>query len=75
MNSVGPDGLTTFISLDESQQILILAQLMYGYGYVTTFAFEYEKTALECGLHDYEQVCIFYVGFNAILTTIIHISK
>lgn len=56
LNSEGPEGLTTFINLDESNQILVLAQLMYGYGYVTPFAFEYEKTALDCGLFDYEKV-------------------
>jgi len=56
LNSEGPSGLTTFINLPESNQILILAQLMYGYGYVAPFALEYEKTALDCGLFDYEQV-------------------
>jgi len=55
-NSMGPDGLTTFINLPESNQILVLAQLLYGYGYVGPFALEYEKTALNCGLFDYEQV-------------------
>lgn len=56
LNSMGPDGLTTFMSLPEGNQILVLAQLMYGYGYVGPFALEYEKTALDCGLLDYEQV-------------------
>lgn len=56
-NSMGPDGLTTFMELPEGNQILVLAQLMYGYGYVGPFALEYEKTALDCGLFDYERVC------------------
>lgn len=55
-NSNGPDGLTTFNSLSEGNQILVLAQLLYGYGYVGPFALEYEKTAIDCGLFDYEQV-------------------
>jgi len=55
-NSMGPDGLTTFMELPEGNQILVLAQLMYGYGYVGPFALEYEKTALDCGLFDYERV-------------------
>jgi len=56
LNSMGPDGLTMFMNLPESNQILVLAQLLYGYGYVGPFALEYEKTALDCGLFDYEQV-------------------
>ena len=56
LNSGGISGLTTFSEFPASTQILILAQLMYGYGYVTTFAFEYEKTGLGCGLPHYEQV-------------------
>ena len=44
------------MELPESNQILVLAQLMYGYGYVTPFALEYEKGPLTCGLHDYESV-------------------
>ena len=55
---MGPDGLTMFMSLPESNQILVLAQLLYGYGYVGPFALEYEKTALDCGLFDYEQVAL-----------------
>ena len=54
---MGPDGLTTFMNLPEGQQILVVAHLMYGYGYVGPFALEYEKTALDCDLFDYEQVC------------------
>ena len=45
-----------FMNPPESNQILVLAQLLYGYGYVGPFALEYEKTALDCGLFDYEQV-------------------
>jgi len=56
LNSMGPDGLTMFMNLPESNQILVMAQLLYGYGYVGPFALEYEKTALDCGLFDYEQV-------------------
>ena len=54
---MGPTGLTTFMSLSEGQQILVLAQILYGYGYSTSFAFEYEKSVPECGLFEYEQVC------------------
>lgn len=56
LNSEGPDGLTTFINLPEGNQILVIAHLMYGYGYVGPFALEYDKTALDCGLFDYERV-------------------
>ena len=55
-NSMVNDELTTFVDLPESNQILVLAQLLYGYGYVGPFALEYEKTALNCGLIDYEEV-------------------
>ena len=57
------DELTTFVDLPESNQILVLAQLLYGYGYVGPFALEYEKTAIDCGLFDYEQV-IYGVKVN-----------
>ena len=58
LNSVDTEGsLTSFMSLPESNQILILAQLMYGYGYVGPFALEYEKSVPTCGIFEYEQVC------------------
>jgi len=57
LNSVDTDGsLTNFMSLPESNQILILAQLMYGYGYVGPFALEYEDAMPTCGIFEYEQV-------------------
>jgi len=57
LNSVDTEGsLTSFMSLPESNQILILAQLMYGYGYVGPFALEYEKSVPTCGIFEYEQV-------------------
>ena len=57
LNSVDTDGsLTSFMSLPESNQILILAQLMYGYGYVGPFALEYEDAMPTCGIFEYEQV-------------------
>ena len=62
LNSVDTDGsLTNFMSLPESNQILILAQLMYGYGYVGPFALEYENAVPTCGIFEYEQVCVWII--------------
>ena len=49
LNSEGPTGLSNFDQLTESQQIFIVPQLMYGYGYVGNFALEYEyEEEIEC---------------------------
>jgi len=58
VNSMGSDGLTMFINLPEANQIKILAQLMYGHGYVGPFALEYQKDLPTCGLSAYEHVSI-----------------
>ena len=70
LNSVDTEGsLTSFMSLPESNQILILAQLMYGYGYVGPFALEYEKSVPTCGIFEYEQVCRWIIKKNKKLDT------
>lgn len=59
----------SFFDLTAGSQLLVTAQLAYGYGYVAPFALEYEDTNLGCGIPDFKGVSheyqfIEYGGYN-----------
>ena len=43
------DGNPNLGELNQGQQLLVLAQIMYGYGYWGPFLLEFEQARLDCG--------------------------
>ena len=50
---LGINGNFVFSTVPVGQKIQALAQILYGYGYITPFAFEYENPRLKCSRSDF----------------------